>query len=142
MVCLNPFFWADYWRKKAREEEAINGITAKERRKIRKESLKGKSHNEKKAIKRLATLAAHNDVYGMPELCTKNSSGTCDKKAACSILGECLVSIPRFKDKPELLESFRGPKTLKEIIRALKTFDPSPMKSYYLRSRDKIPQED
>lgn len=76
------------------------------------------------------------DAYGHLEPCIK-SGFICDKHTACSILGECLVKMERFKDKNDLIESLKGPIHIKQIIQLLRKYDPGPMRTYYDAKFDK-----
>jgi len=83
-------------------------------------------HKVQQRIKRRSFLASEQKP------CVRSANG-CDKWEACSVLNECVAKIPRFQNKPKLLKALCGPKSLKQIIAILKTHDPEPMKSYYLK---------
>lgn len=126
-MCQNPTYWSRFWRKKVEREELEKGITKAERRKQRKSEKKIKG---RKTVAREEREAAHKEIYAEVPLCTRKGEW-CDKWAACSVLNECVVQIPRIVANPILLEALRGPRTVKSILRLLSKHDPEPMKSYY-----------
>lgn len=132
-VCQNSDYWVNYWKNKTKTENETKyaGLSKKDRRKARKAEKKAvgikRYHRERKE-------EANREWCKDLPLCVKNGDW-CDKKAACEILSQCIITISRFQGKPELLEALRGPKTIKEIIRILAKHDPEPMGSYYMHSR-------
>lgn len=105
--CCMGDYWVEYWKRRVSE--------AKEAYKVKKKDSRRKFNHEIKS-------------------CTKDSK-TCDKARSCEILGQCIFTIPRFADKPELLQALRGTHNPKGVIRILKKFDPEPMRSYYLNKK-------
>lgn len=118
---MDAEYWVEYWKNKGRVlREAMDKEMAE---------LKAKTEKRTGAI----TIKQLKKRYALdvkPAPCIK-SGEWCDKKDACDVLGQCIVTISRFRDRPEIIEELRGPKTSKEIIRVLAKHDPEPMKSYY-----------
>lgn len=56
----------------------------------------------------------------------------CDKKEACSILGQCIGTLSFVEENQSLLNALRGPHTSTQIIQILRKWHPAPMRSYYL----------
>lgn len=106
-VCMNSDFWADFWRNKHKCEPPPY--------------FKPRPADAPKKKKRTF-------YYG--EYCV-GSATNCDKKQACTLLSQCIMTLSRVKNNKELFNAMRGPKTMKEIIRILKEYDPQPMRSYY-----------
>lgn len=109
-VCMGDY-WVEFWKRKASE--------AKEAYKVKKKINRRKFH------------------YAERKLCTKGES-TCDKARSCEILGQCIFTIPRFADKPELLSALRGRRTPEQVIKILREHDPEPMRSYYFCQKKKL----
>lgn len=132
-VCMDASFWATYWKNKngnPMTTPLVKSIKRKEKKKRRRTRLGKKQRNW---IKR---NQEHSLVYSNAPLCTKTGD-KCDKHAACSVMNECIVKIPRIAGNAPLVESLRGPRSLKDIIRLLKEHDPGPMKGYYLSAGKK-----
>lgn len=103
--CTNPEYWA-----------SLSAHLSKKRAKL--------------ALKKSVKLYEAKKI----PLCVK-CGDWCDKKDACRVLGQCIVTLPRVLALPELLEKLRGPRTAKEIVNLLREYDPEPMRSYYLNSK-------
>lgn len=126
-VCLNSGYWSAYWKiKTVAENEALGG-TKKERRKARKIQKKEKGI---KKYWRERKEAAIKEVFASIPHCVKDGDW-CDKKQACDVLGQCVITLSRIQANPAILEELRGPRSCKQIINVLAKHDPEPMKSYY-----------
>ena len=106
-VCMNAEYWAEYWKKMG-----SNGI---------------KPTPEKSAVSVKKRYRQH---HYQSRGCVKEGDW-CDKKRSCEIMGQCIFTIPRFADNPQLLNALNGPHTPEQVIKILREHDPEPMRSYY-----------
>lgn len=107
-VCTGDY-WFNYWRNKALLAQQEK-LTSKKRRKARRDAQK--------------------------EPCTKYE-GKCDKQKTCEILGQCVITLPFVAEMPSVLEALRGKQSVKQIIKIFAQHNPTPMKSYYRKPKNK-----
>lgn len=113
-VCMNLDYWSQYWQnQKNSNTEAWQ-----------------KRHKSKKERKRVAKA----DHFKDTPPCIKTGI-SCDKKEACDVLSQCVVTLKVVSDNPILLNALRGPLSAKQICTILRDNNISPMKSYYYHTK-------
>lgn len=117
-VCMNGDYWSRYWEN----EKNLNTTRWKDRKKTKKE-------------RQDAAIAAYKRM--LPACTKKSDTDVCNKQRTCEILGQCIFDIPRFQDKPDLLNALKGITAPKSIINVLREHDPEPMRSWYFKADKK-----
>lgn len=90
------------------------------------------THKQKRLAKNINNLFAFQNQY--PSL---ECGYRCDKKEACTVLNQCVMTLSAVTGNKALFAAIRSPMSLKKIIQLLEIHNPKPMRSYYLPKQKK-----
>src|ERR1700733_6649074 len=117
-VCMGDY-WPNYWKNKL-----VDPLVG------RKMPPGWKSKTQVRKEKRQASKEFH-----FKEPCAKTDTHPCDKKDACDVLGQCIITLQMVQDNPPILQSLRGPHTARQIVEIFRQHNITPMKSYYFNTK-------